>query len=125
MRPGIPGKFGMFQPFFSDSFCLVLFSNLFLLFCPAGSPSPPPTKLKKLKKRSEVEYVAAEETAAVPVTTSGTDEELREAFEEVEQEKELEELEGVSQEKRAMVEGEVSFIYVICISSPFAPFLLF
>ncbi|BBN68185.1 hypothetical protein Prudu_320S000300 [Prunus dulcis] len=31
---------------------------------PAGSPSPPPTKLKKLKKRSEVEYVAVEETAA-------------------------------------------------------------
>ncbi|BBH05133.1 autoinhibited Ca2+-ATPase 11 [Prunus dulcis] len=58
-------------------------------------PSPPPTKLKKLKKRSEVEYFAAEETAAVPATTSGTDEELREAFEEVEQEKELQELEEV------------------------------
>ncbi|VVA36193.1 PREDICTED: LOC109946780, partial [Prunus dulcis] len=30
---------------------------------PAGSPSPPPTKLKKLKKKSEVEYVAVEEAA--------------------------------------------------------------
>ncbi|BBH05389.1 autoinhibited Ca2+-ATPase 11 [Prunus dulcis] len=28
---------------------------------PAGSPSPPPTKLKKLKKKGEVEYFAAEE----------------------------------------------------------------
>ena len=72
-----------------------------------------------------MEYVAAEETAAVPVTTSGTDEELREAFEEVEQEKELEELEGVPQEETAMAEGEVSFISVIRISSPFASFLLF
>ena len=72
-----------------------------------------------------MEYVATEETAAAPVTTSGTDEELREAFEEVEQEKELEELEGVPQEKTAMVEGEVSFISVVCISSPFTPFLLF
>ena len=43
----------------------------------------------------------------------------------MEQEKELEELEETPQEKTAVVEGEVSFISVICISSPFAPFLLF
>ena len=81
--PGIPGEFGIFQLFFLDLFCF-LFSNLLLLFCPAGSPSPPPTKLKKLKKKGEVEYFAAEEAAAIPVSPSGTDDELREAFEEVE-----------------------------------------
>ncbi|BBH09743.1 autoinhibited Ca2+-ATPase 11, partial [Prunus dulcis] len=43
--------------------------------------------------------VAVEETAAVPATTSGTDEELREAFEEVEQEKELQELEECLKKK--------------------------
>lgn len=107
-RPGIPGKFRAFQLFSLDLFCF-LFSNLFLLFCPAGSPSPPPTKLKKLKKRGEVEYFAAEEAAAIPAATSGTDDELREAFEEVEQEKELQELEEVPQEKVAAVEDEVSF----------------
>ena len=56
-----------------------------------------------------MEYVAIEETTTVPTTTSGTDEELREAFEEVEQEKELRELEEVPQEKVAAVEDEVSF----------------
>ncbi|BBN67633.1 hypothetical protein Prudu_136S000500 [Prunus dulcis] len=67
--PGIPGEFGTFQLWesFSSS-----------------------TKLKKLKKKGEVEYFAAEEAAAIPVSPSGTDDELREAFEEVE-EKELEE----------------------------------
>ncbi|CAL2277714.1 unnamed protein product [Prunus armeniaca] len=59
----------------------------------AESPPPPLTKSKGLRKRTEVEYVATEEPAGVPTTTSGTDEELGEAFEEVEQEKELEELE--------------------------------
>ena len=106
--PGIPGEFGTFQLFFLDLFCF-LFSNLLLLFCPAGSPSPPPTKLKKLKKKGEVEYFAAEEAAAIPVSPSGTDDELREAFEEVEQEKELQELEEVPQKKVAVVEDEVSF----------------
>ena len=67
-----------------------------------------------------MEYIATEETAAVPTTTSGTDEELREAFEEVEQEKELEELEGMPPEEAAMAEGEVSSISVIRISSPLA-----
>ncbi|CAL8175156.1 unnamed protein product [Prunus armeniaca] len=57
------------------------------------SPPPPLTKSKGLRKRIEVECVATEEPAGVPTTTSGTDEELGEAFEEVEQEKELEELE--------------------------------
>ena len=79
------------------------------MFCPAGSPSPPPTKLKKLKKKGEVEYFAAEEAAAIPVSPSGTDDELREAFEEVEQEKELQELEEVPQKKVAVLEDEVSF----------------
>ena len=107
-RPGIPGEFGTFQLFFPDLFCF-FFSNLLLLFCPAGSPSPPPTKLKKLKKKGEVEYFAAEEAAAIPVSPSGTDDELREAFEEVEQEKELQELEEVSQKKVAGAEDDVSF----------------
>ncbi|CAL2257639.1 unnamed protein product [Prunus armeniaca] len=74
-----------------------------------GSPSPPPTKSKQLRKRTIEEYVAAEATAAVPTTTSGTDEELREAFEAVEQEKELEALEEVGerpQEETKTVEEE-------------------
>ncbi|BBH02619.1 hypothetical protein Prudu_013254 [Prunus dulcis] len=64
------------------------------------------TKLKKLKKKSEVEYVAVEEAAAIQVSPSGTDDELREAFEEVEQEKELQELEEVSQKKVAVAEDD-------------------
>ncbi|CAL2270529.1 unnamed protein product [Prunus armeniaca] len=75
----------------------------------AESPSPTPTKSKRLRKRTEVEYVATEGTAADTTTTSGTDEELREAFEAVEQEKELEELEEVGkgpQEKAKTVEEE-------------------
>ncbi|CAL9006453.1 unnamed protein product [Prunus brigantina] len=44
------------------------------------SPPPPPTKAKRLRKRTEVEYMATEETAAAPTTNFGTDEELREAF---------------------------------------------
>ncbi|CAL8082549.1 unnamed protein product [Prunus armeniaca] len=74
----------------------------------AGSPSPPPTKSKRLRKRIVEEYVAPEATAAVPTTTSGTDEELREAFEAVEQE-ELEALEEVGerpQEETKIVEEE-------------------
>ncbi|CAL8168692.1 unnamed protein product [Prunus armeniaca] len=61
------------------------------------SPPPPPTKSKRLRKRTEVEYVTTEEPAAVPITTSGIDEEIRETFEAVEQEKELEELEEVEE----------------------------
>ncbi|CAL2240402.1 unnamed protein product [Prunus armeniaca] len=52
-----------------------------------GSPSPPPTKSKRLRKRIVEEYMASEGT--------GADDELREAFEAVEQEKELEELDEV------------------------------
>ncbi|CAL2247475.1 unnamed protein product [Prunus armeniaca] len=48
------------------------------LVTPAGSPSPPPTKSKRLRKRIVEEYVAPEGTGAVPTTTSDTDEELRE-----------------------------------------------
>ncbi|VVA39343.1 PREDICTED: LOC109946669, partial [Prunus dulcis] len=47
-----------------------------------------------------------EEAAAIPVSPSGTDDELREAFEEVEQEKELQGLEEVPQKKVAVVEDE-------------------
>ncbi|VVA40062.1 PREDICTED: LOC109946669, partial [Prunus dulcis] len=46
------------------------------------------------------------EAAAIPVSPSGTDDELREAFEEVEQEKELQELEEVPQKKVVVVEDE-------------------
>ncbi|CAL9016714.1 unnamed protein product [Prunus brigantina] len=49
--------------------------------------------LQPPKKRVAGEYVATEGIAAAPSNTSGTDEDLREAFEEVEQEKEMEELE--------------------------------
>ncbi|CAL2239433.1 unnamed protein product [Prunus armeniaca] len=76
---------------------------------PAGSPSPPLTKSKRLRKKIVEEYVAPEGTRAVPTTTSGTDDDLREAFEAVEQEKELEELEEVGegpQEKAKTVEEE-------------------
>ncbi|BBG99802.1 hypothetical protein Prudu_009610, partial [Prunus dulcis] len=83
---GIPGEFGTFQLWESFS---------------------PPTKLKKLKKKGEVEYFTAEEAAAIPVSPSGTDDELREAFEEVEQEKELQELEEVSQKKVAGSEDDI------------------
>ncbi|CAL2245406.1 unnamed protein product [Prunus armeniaca] len=76
---------------------------------PAGSPSPPLTKSKRLRKKIVEEYVAPKGTRAVPTTTSGTDDDLREVFEAVEQEKELEELEEVGegpQEKAKTVEEE-------------------
>ncbi|CAL2229285.1 unnamed protein product [Prunus armeniaca] len=47
----------------------------------AESPHPPLTKSKRLRKRIVVEYVAMEESAVAPTNTSGTDEELRKAFE--------------------------------------------
>ncbi|CAL8082561.1 unnamed protein product [Prunus armeniaca] len=47
------------------------------------SPPPAPTKSKRLRKRTLVEYVATEEPAAAPTTTSGTNAELRETFEAV------------------------------------------
>ncbi|CAL8168355.1 unnamed protein product [Prunus armeniaca] len=65
--------------------------------------SPPPlTTSKRLRKRTVVEYVATESVVA-PTTTSGTDKELREAFEAVEQEKDV--VEGV-QEKTKKVEDD-------------------
>ncbi|CAL2267318.1 unnamed protein product [Prunus armeniaca] len=76
---------------------------------PVGGPSPPLTKSKRLRKKIAEEYVAPEGTGAVPTTTSGTDDDLREAFEAVEQERELEELEKVGeepQEKAKSVEEE-------------------
>ncbi|CAL8174737.1 unnamed protein product [Prunus armeniaca] len=50
---------------------------------------PPPTRSKRLRKRAVAEYEVIEEPIAVPTETSGTDEELREAFEAVKQEKEV------------------------------------
>ncbi|CAL2239240.1 unnamed protein product [Prunus armeniaca] len=54
---------------------------------------------------SSVQPEVSEEPTAAPTTTSGTDEELRETFEAVEQEKELEEEEG-PQEKTKQMEKE-------------------
>ncbi|XP_016650444.1 PREDICTED: uncharacterized protein LOC103335343 [Prunus mume] len=76
---------------------------------PVGSPSPPLTKSKRLRKKIVEEYVAPEGTRAIPTTTSGTNDDLREAFEAVGQERELEELEEVGeepQEKAKIVEEE-------------------
>ncbi|CAL2229233.1 unnamed protein product [Prunus armeniaca] len=72
----------------------------------AESPPPPSTKSKRLRKRTVVEYVATEEPATAPTTTSGTDEELREAFEAVEQEKEPEEGDVFLKEKNKEFEEE-------------------
>ncbi|CAL9024613.1 unnamed protein product [Prunus brigantina] len=75
----------------------------------AEGPSSPSTKSKRPKKRVAGEYVATEGIAAAPSNTSGTDEDLREAFEEVEQEKEMEELEEAAdgpQEKAKAEEKE-------------------
>ncbi|CAL9019676.1 unnamed protein product [Prunus brigantina] len=76
---------------------------------PTAESPPPPTRSKRLRKRTVVEYVATEDTSAVPTATSGTDDELREAFEEVEKDKVLEELKRVGdgcQEKSKTVEEE-------------------
>ncbi|CAL9010826.1 unnamed protein product, partial [Prunus brigantina] len=70
------------------------------------SPPSPPTKSKRLRKKAVVEYVATEEPAAAPTTTSGTDEELREAFEAVEQEKEVDASIG-DEEKTKEVEKDI------------------
>ncbi|CAL9018579.1 unnamed protein product [Prunus brigantina] len=48
------------------------------LFIAAEGPSPPPTKSKRLRKRTVAEYVATEGIATAPTATSDTDEELRE-----------------------------------------------
>ncbi|CAL8151980.1 unnamed protein product [Prunus armeniaca] len=57
----------------------------------AESPPPPPTKSKRLRKRTVVEYVATEGPTTAPTASSGINEELMEAFEAVEQEKEQDE----------------------------------
>ncbi|CAL2254919.1 unnamed protein product [Prunus armeniaca] len=57
----------------------------------AESPPPPPTKSKRLRKRTVVQYVATEGPTTALAASSGTDEELREAFEAAEQEKEQDE----------------------------------
>ncbi|CAL2271478.1 unnamed protein product [Prunus armeniaca] len=56
----------------------------------AESPPPPSTRSKKLRKRTGVESDEIEEPAVVLTETSRIDDELREAFETVEQEKEKE-----------------------------------
>ncbi|CAL2277886.1 unnamed protein product [Prunus armeniaca] len=84
-------------------------SSAYFLFIKARSPSPPPTKSKRLRKRIVEEYVAPLGTGAVPTVTSDTNEELREGFEAVDQEQELEDLEEVGdgpQEKAKTVEEE-------------------
>ncbi|CAL9000100.1 unnamed protein product, partial [Prunus brigantina] len=81
----------------------------YFLSIAAEGPSSPSTKSKRPKKRVAGEYVATEGIAAAPSNTSGTDEDLREAFEEVEQEKEMEELEEAAdgpQEKAKAEEKE-------------------
>ncbi|CAL9028609.1 unnamed protein product [Prunus brigantina] len=60
----------------------------------------------KLRKRAVTEYVAIE-SATAPATTSGTDEELRESFEAVEQEKKLEKEEPQEKTKEMEDEEEV------------------
>ncbi|CAL2238794.1 unnamed protein product [Prunus armeniaca] len=52
------------------------------------SPPPPSIRLKRLRKRTVVVYVAAK-PAVAPTTTSDTDEELTEAFEADEKEKKV------------------------------------
>ncbi|CAL8090216.1 unnamed protein product [Prunus armeniaca] len=71
----------------------------------AESAPPPPTRSKRLRKRAVVEYVATK-SAVAPTTTSGTDEELREAFEVVEQEKKAEVLTGDKEEGKEVEEEE-------------------
>ncbi|CAL2277260.1 unnamed protein product [Prunus armeniaca] len=48
---------------------------------------PPPTRSKRLRKKTGVEPDESKEPVAIPTETSGIDDELREAFEAVEQEK--------------------------------------
>ncbi|VVA31615.1 PREDICTED: LOC109946780, partial [Prunus dulcis] len=68
------------------------------------SPHLALTRSKRLRKRTVVDYVATEPTAAL-TTTSGTDEKLREAFEAIEHEKEVDASIG-DREKTKEVEEE-------------------
>lgn len=75
-------SFGLFCPVCSSDSCL---------FCAAESLPPPPlTRSKRLRKRREIDSDETEEFAANPDEASGTDDELREAFEAVDQEKQQE-----------------------------------
>ncbi|CAL2256414.1 unnamed protein product [Prunus armeniaca] len=76
---------------------------------PSVESSPPPaTRSKRPRKRTRVEFDEIEEPAAVPTETSGTDDELRGAFEAIEQEKGQEEEEDVPlKEKDKEPEEEV------------------
>lgn len=63
--------------------------------------------MKRLRKRAVLEYEEMEEAAAVPTETTETNEELREAFEVVEQE---EEVSKGDKEKTKEGEEEVRFL---------------
>lgn len=117
----------MFEPFYVliSSFDLALVLTIYFLFIAAESPSPPLTKSRRLRKRTMVEYVTLEGLAAVPTTTSGMDEELREAFEAVEQEKELEEKDEGAHEKMKEMAEEVSFCFLAVPAISVFLFLMF
>lgn len=71
------------------------------MFCAADSPSPPPlTRSKRLRKRNETESDEAKRIAANPTETS--DDELLEAFEAIEQEKQ----QGVATENPSEKKGK-------------------
>ncbi|CAL2276294.1 unnamed protein product [Prunus armeniaca] len=73
------------------------FPRTLLLKLRFRSPPLPLTKSKRLRKRTRVESDETKKPAVVPTETSGTDDELREAFKAVEQEKKLEEPEEVEE----------------------------
>ncbi|CAL2247355.1 unnamed protein product [Prunus armeniaca] len=77
------------------------------------SPPPPPTRSKRLRKRTVVEYLATEEPTAAPTITSGTDEELREAFEAIKQEKEVDVSTGDKEKTKEVEEEEEILAEVI------------
>ena len=101
------------------SYVLIVFIACFFA---VESPHPPPAKSKRLRKRTVVQYVAIEEPAIVPTITSGTYEELREAFEAVEQEKERGEEE--EPHEKTKVEEEMSFVDCISGFLFLIPFIL-
>ncbi|CAL2236865.1 unnamed protein product [Prunus armeniaca] len=72
----------------------------------AESPPPPTTRSRILRKRTGVESDEIEELATVPTETSETDDELRKAFEAIEQEKEKEREEEVTKGKEKKKELE-------------------
>lgn len=95
-------------------FCFALFLTSIPLFYAAKSP-PPPTRSKRLRKRTGVESDETEEPAVVPTETFETDNELREAFEAVEHEKGQQEEEDVPLKKKGKEPEEgVRPFYLLC-----------